>query len=77
MNNLNSEFEFYLSKKDEFLKTYPGKFIAIKNKTVLGVYNDRLEAINETRKNHELGTFIVQHVTKDDDQLRFHSRHAG
>ena len=50
-----------------------GKFIAIKGTEVIGVFDDRVAAINETKKNHGLGTFLVQEVIKD-DVLVFHSR---
>lgn len=55
---------------------FEGKFIVLKNKTVIGVFDDRMEAINETRKTNELGTFLVQHVVDSEEQVRFHSRHS-
>ena len=47
---LKAEFEFFLSQQKELLRQYPGKVLAIKNKTVLGVYGDQAEAIRETKK---------------------------
>lgn len=76
MDKLQEEFEYYLNNKKFFHEKYEGKFIVLKNKQVIGVYENRLLAINEARKMHELGTFLVQHVADSDEQIRFHSRYA-
>ncbi len=73
MTDLKREFEYYRANKADFLKKYEGKFIVIKGHEVLGVFNEQLEAINQTRKNHELGTFLVKRVVEDDIAF-FHSR---
>lgn len=74
--NLQAEYKYYLDHKAEFLAKYEGKFIVLKHQKVLGVYSSDLEAIKETTKKEELGTFIVQHVTNNENQVRFHSRVA-
>ena len=74
MADLEKEFEYYRANKADFLAKYEGKFIVIKGHEVLGTFDEQLEAINETRKNHELGTFLVHQVTKDDDVAFFYSR---
>ena len=76
MAELKQEFEFYMENKDAFLEKYDGRFIVLKDREVIGVYDDRLKAIQETAKLHALGTFLVQYVTEADDQVRFHSRVA-
>lgn len=76
MDQLQSEYQFYLDNKESFHKQYEGQFIVLKNNVVIGVYTDRMEAINETRKAHELGTFLVQHVAESEEQIRFHSRYS-
>ena len=70
---LEKEFKFYQDNKEKFLVEYEGKFIVIKGNEVIGVFKDRLEAIEKTKQKHELGTFLVQEVVKD-DVLVFHSR---
>jgi len=72
--NLKPEYQYYLDNKSEFLKKYEGKFIVIKNKEVIGVYSNVHEAVEHTAKTVTLGTFLVQHVSPDEDQVRFHSR---
>lgn len=74
MTDLKNEFQYYLANKETFLRDYENKYIVIKNHKVLGAYSEILDAVEETKKEHELGTFLVQHVTKDEGQVRFHSR---
>jgi len=77
MNNpLQQEFKFYIEHQDEMVKKYDGKFIVIKDGLVLGAFDDELTAVTETRKAHELGTFLVQRVSPGDAAYSqtFHSR---
>ena len=73
---LQPEFNFYLSHQDEMVEKYDGKYVVIKNETVLSAYDDDLSAVAETQKSHELGTFLVQKVSKGDSEYSqtFHSR---
>ena len=73
MASLDEEFKYYQNNKEEFLSKHKGKFIVIKGEKMIGVYDDRMEAIEATRKKHELGTFLVQEVKENDIQT-FHSR---
>ena len=75
---LKPEFEFYLEHQDELVKEYDGKFVVIKNKEVIGVYDDQATAVSETQKTYELGTFLVQKVGPGDETYTqtFHSRVA-
>lgn len=57
---LEKEFKYYMAHQDELVKQYNGRFIVIKDSQVIGVYDSEFEAINETAKQHELGTFLVQ-----------------
>ena len=73
MAALDKEFKYYQDHKEHFLSKYEGKFIVIKGEEVIGVFDDRIAAIEETKKTHELGTFLVHEVARDDVQM-FHSR---
>ena len=75
-NPLQQEFRFYIEHQDEMVKKYNGKFIVIKDEIVLGAFDDELTAVTETRKAHELGTFLVQRVSPGDAAYSqtFHSR---
>ncbi len=57
---LEKEFEYYLKNQKQFVKQYNGRVLVIKNCAVIGVYDSDQEAIEETTKQHELGTFLVQ-----------------
>lgn len=73
---LTVEFEFYLANQDEMVDKYDGKFIVIKGQKVLGEYDSELAAVTETKKVHELGTFLIQKVSTGDAEysMSFHSR---
>ncbi len=75
---LEKEFRFYIENQDEMVKQYDGKVIVIKEGLVLGAYDDELTAVTETKKTHELGTFLVQRVSPGDAAYTqtFHSRVA-
>jgi len=60
---LEKEFDFFVSRQKELVKKYKGKHIAIKDHKVLGAYNSLPEAVKETSKNEELGTFLIQECT--------------
>lgn len=57
---LDKEFQFYLNNQKELTKQYLGKFIVIKGEEVIGAYDSEVEAYEETKKQHELGTFLIQ-----------------
>lgn len=59
---LKNEFDFYLSHQQELVEKYNGKVIVIKSQEIIGVYDSLGEAIDETKKTHKLGTFLVQEV---------------
>jgi hypothetical protein len=73
---LEKEFEYYIKHQEELVKKHSGKFIVIKDQNVIGVYDSDLEAISETTKEHEIGSFLV-HKCEPGEQnytATFHSR---
>jgi len=75
---LEKEFQYYLDRQDELVKKYNGKVLVIKNCQVIGAYDSELEAIRETKKHHEVGTFLVQKCEPGEESysMTFHSRAA-
>jgi hypothetical protein len=75
-DNLRDEFQYYLDHQDEMVEKYDGKYVVIKNRGVLGAYEDELTAVSETQKDHQLGTFLIQKVSRGtaDYTQTFHSR---
>lgn len=57
---LKKEFEYYIKHQRELVKKHNGKFIVLKDNIVIGVYDNELDAVEETTKEHKLGTFLVQ-----------------
>ena len=52
---------------DELLEKYEGKYVAIKDKAVIGAYDSFDEAYETTVLTEEQGTFIVQHCVRDQE----------
>ena len=73
---LEKEFKYFKDHLSELVQEYQGKFVVIKNNSVIGVYESDEEAYNESKKDHELGTFLIQHCLSGDNDLKltFHSR---
>ena len=76
MDKLKKEFEYYLSNQDELVKKHKGKFIVIKDGKVIGEYDSPFEAVEETSKKYELGTFLVQKCEPGSESYTqtYHSR---
>lgn len=68
---LKDEFHYYIDHQDEMVKQYDGKYIVLKNKKVIGVYDNAVDAYKLTAKEHELGTFLVQKVSQGEDDYTF------
>jgi ABC-type phosphate/phosphonate transport system ATPase subunit len=64
---LESEFEYYKTHQAELVKKYLGKWIAIKQGEIVGVFNTQFDALEEVKKSHEQGTFLLQHVEEGAD----------
>lgn len=73
---LKDEFEWYLKNQKELAEKHNGKFLVIKDQKVIGVYDIELEAVEETSKKEELGTFLVQKCEPGDASFTqtFHTR---
>ena len=73
---LAAEFEFYLEHQDELVDEYDGRFVVIKANVVLGDFDDELAALTATEKDHSPGSFLIQKVSRGDDDFTqiFHSR---
>ena len=73
---LDKEFKYYIANQAELVAKYPNKFIVIKNKEVIGVYDSHADAYNKTVETEELGTFLIQHCLPGADSYSqtFHSQ---
>jgi len=73
---LEKEFKYYIENQNKLVKQYNNKYVVIKNKKVIGVYDSEVKAVQETSKNEPLGTFLVQKCTpgKESYTQTYHSR---
>ena len=75
---LEKEFKYYLDHHDSLVKSHYGRYIVIKDDTILGDFNSEVEAILSAKNtlNLQLGTFLVQHCMpgKENYTQLFHSR---
>lgn len=60
------DFDYFIENYKDFYQKYGHKYIAIKNKTVIGVFDTESQAIGEISKKYPLGTFIVQECNGDE-----------
>lgn len=66
-NNLEKEYEFFRAHLPEFVKEHPDKYVVIVGESVLGFYTSISEALTETVKEHEPGTFFIELCTDNTD----------
>lgn len=70
MDNVN--YIYFINHLDELLKQYEGKFLVIKDESVIGIYETFDEAYDKTAETEELGTFIIQPcIDEDSDTYTF------
>jgi hypothetical protein len=66
---LDTEWEFYEKNRNELVKKYCGKFIVISGEKIISVYDDENQAYFETVKTIPLGSFMIHHVTEEEEVL--------
>lgn len=58
--NRKDDFQWFLDNYDSLYSKYGHKFFAIQNKNLLGVFDNKIEALDTIAKDYDIGTFIVQ-----------------
>jgi hypothetical protein len=59
------ENQFYEENRETLREKYLGKRVVIVKDQILGVYDTDSEAISETSKTMELGTFCIKYIPVD------------
>jgi hypothetical protein len=54
------EFEYFRLNQAELVEKYKGKILVLKGKSILGAYDSTLEALYESVKENEIGSFMIQ-----------------
>jgi hypothetical protein len=50
MAGLEEEFKFYMENKADFHKKHSGKYLVIKEKKIIGIFDSAVDAVTETRR---------------------------
>ena len=62
---LEKEFHWFLDNLPLLAQKYGGLFVVVKNMKVIGAYDAFTEAIHNTLKTEEIGTFLVRKCSID------------
>lgn len=65
-----TDFDYFIENYKKLYETYGHKFLAIKDKKVLGAYDSVLEAVNDLTSKYKVGDYIIQECTGDDSAYR-------
>ena len=68
--NRKVDFDFFVKNYDDLYKEYGHKFLAIKDKKVLGAYESVPEAIELLSDMYKVGTYSIQECSGDDSAYR-------
>lgn len=72
---LEKEYNYFLNNKEVLVANYHNRVVVIKDDEILGDYDSKEEALRETVKEHELGTFLIQEISDEElEDIRFYSR---
>jgi hypothetical protein len=66
------DFKYFLQNMEKLYQTNGHKFVAIKNQSILGVYNTFNDALENTLRTEELGTFLIQECLENKEKLVHH-----
>jgi len=78
LSMLDREFSYYINNQGELLKKYSNRFLVIIGEDVVGDYETYEQALFQSMKKHEKGTFLIQECTEGNKAYTqtFHSRVA-
>jgi hypothetical protein len=54
------ELNFFIKNQEQLVREHLGKAIAIKDESIVGVYDTPLEAYLEAERRHQLGSVMIQ-----------------
>lgn len=65
-----NDFDYFIENYQEIYKMYGHKFVAIRQKVILGVFNSVMDAINTLSFEYNVGTYIIQECNGDESAYR-------
>lgn len=63
---MKEDFDWYVKNLKHLYEKYGDTFLVIKNKKIIGTFDNYLDAINKTSEKEKIGSFIVQRCGKDE-----------
>lgn len=66
------DYEWFLQNTVEFYEQYGKKYLAIKNRNIIGIYETFKEALHKTMEKEALGTFIIQECLENPEKAVYH-----
>jgi hypothetical protein len=64
---LEKEFKYYVSNQNQLVRKYFGKYLVIRGEEVVGNYDSFEDALYDSQKKYELGTFLIQQCLPGED----------
>lgn len=61
-----ADYKWFLDHFSDLYQEYGHTFLAIKNKTIIGVYDTYADGVKNAMQKEPLGTFIVQECGPDE-----------
>jgi fibrillarin-like rRNA methylase len=69
MNQQDQDFNYFLENMENLYKSHGHKFVAVKNLSILGVYDNFNKAFESTLETEELGTFLIQECFDNKEKM--------
>ena len=66
------DFNFFLDNMGELYRKYGHKFVVVKNRSILGAYDNFITAYEFTLKTEEIGTFLIQECFDNKEKMVNH-----
>ena len=67
MADLKANFQYYLDNQKELVKKYNGRYIVIKDESVVGDFGTEADAYFDSVNKYGLGNFLIQLCTKGEE----------
>jgi hypothetical protein len=68
----DQDYDYFLQNIENLYKTYGHSFIAVKDRRILGAYDTFNEALENTLKTEEVGTFLIQECFANREECPCH-----
>lgn len=66
---LQEEIEYFNQHRAEWLTQFAGKVALVKSRTLVGVYDDEIQALSEGTRLYSLTPYLVRRITQEQPEL--------